>query len=273
MSEGPGFSADRQPITRASLGADLRRLGLNPGATLLVHASLRALGWVAGGPVAVVQALSDAVGPTGTIVVPAFTADYTDPQDWFQPPVPEHWWPTIREHMPAFDPDRTPSRQMGAIAECVRTWPGAKRSAHPNMSFAALGARADEVVATHPLDFGFGAQSPLARLYALGASVLLLGVGYGKCTCFHLAEARWPSTLETTAKAPVIRQGRRVWANFLDHLYNDRDFADIGRDFERAYPVACGPVGAAEARLFGLVSSVDFALAWIAQNRQQPRSR
>jgi aminoglycoside 3-N-acetyltransferase len=250
----------------------LIELGIQPGAILLVHSSLTSLGWVAGGPVAVVQALIDTLGPQGTLVMPAFTGDLTDPQDWHDPPVPEERWPAIRAEMPAFDPASSPGRKTGAIAECLRTWPGTRRSDHPNMSFAALGARAAAIVEDHALDFGFGDTSPLARLYAMEAFVLLLGVGFDRATCFHLAEARWPGTLETTAKAPVLREGKRVWASFLDHLYNDRDFAEIGRDFEAAYPVARGAVGAAEAKLFPLAPAVDFALAWMKDRRKISRT-
>jgi aminoglycoside 3-N-acetyltransferase len=244
---------------------------VTPGAVLLAHSSLRSLGWVAGGPVAAVQGLLDALGPRGTLVMPAFTGDYTDPQDWHDPPVPEHWWPVIRAEMPAFDPARTPTRNMGAIAECFRCWPGVRRSGHPNMSFAALGPRAAAITAEHPLDFGFGETSPLARLDAMAATVLLLGVGFAKATCFHLAEARWPGTLEITAKAPVLTQGKRVWANFLDHLYNDRDFARIGEAFEAAHPIKRAAIGAGEARLFPLTPAVDFALEWIGRHRKVAR--
>jgi aminoglycoside 3-N-acetyltransferase len=109
------------PQTRASLGRDLSTLGLSAGDTVLVHSSLRSLGWVCGGALAVVQALLDVLGPGGTLVVPAQTMGNSDPRHWSRPPVPESWWPVIREHLPAFDPAVTPTVGLGVIAEMVRT--------------------------------------------------------------------------------------------------------------------------------------------------------
>ncbi|HXL37529.1 MAG TPA: AAC(3) family N-acetyltransferase [Ktedonobacteraceae bacterium] len=50
--------------------------------TLEVHCSLSKLGWVCGGPVAVVQALMDVVTETGTLLVPTHSPNYTDPANW-----------------------------------------------------------------------------------------------------------------------------------------------------------------------------------------------
>src|SRR5215207_6962478 len=75
--------------TRPEIAAGLRDLGVAPGDLLLVHTSVKALGWIPGGAVAVVQALRDAVGADGTIVVPTQTAGNSDPSAWQHPPVPE----------------------------------------------------------------------------------------------------------------------------------------------------------------------------------------
>lgn len=64
-------------VTRGTLAAGLRELGVRTGDTLLAHSSLSALGWVCGGPVAVVRALLDVLGPDGTLVVPTQTTRVT----------------------------------------------------------------------------------------------------------------------------------------------------------------------------------------------------
>ncbi len=161
--EARSIAATRAPVTRARIAGDLRALGVRPGGVLLVHSSISALGWVCGGAQAVVEALRDALGPGGTLVVPTHTGGNSDPAGWAHPPVPEAWWPVIRAEMPAYDPALTPARGLGAVVELVRTQPGALRSAHPQVSFAALGPQAETITAGHALDSGFGERSPLAR--------------------------------------------------------------------------------------------------------------
>jgi aminoglycoside 3-N-acetyltransferase len=150
--EERAIAATTAPVTRAALGEDLARLGVRRDGVLLVHSSLSALGWVCGGAQAVVEALLDALGPEGTLVVPTHTGGYSDPSTWRFPAVPEAWWPVIRETMPAFDPDVTPARGLGLVVEVARSRPGALRSAHPMVSFAAVGPQAAAVTADHALD-------------------------------------------------------------------------------------------------------------------------
>jgi aminoglycoside 3-N-acetyltransferase len=163
------------PYTTQSLAAGLSALGMRAGEVVLVHSSMKRLGFVVGGVQAVVQAVLDVLGPDGTVVVPTHTPDNTDPADWQHPPVPEAWWPAIRQQAPGFDRSRTPSRWMGVLAEAVRTWPGAVRSDHPQVSFAALGKHAAAIAEGHRLDDALGEQSPLGAVYRLHGKVLLLG--------------------------------------------------------------------------------------------------
>jgi aminoglycoside 3-N-acetyltransferase len=254
-------------VTRTSLTTELAGLGVRAGSVLLVHSSLRALGFVCGGPVAVVQALLDVLGPQGTLVVPTHTPDNSDPTNWQHPPVLEAWWPVIRAETPGFDPEATPSRHMGVIAEAVRTWPGAWRSDHPHVSFAAVGPAADELTDEHTLDEMLGEHSPLGRIYAADGDVLLLGVGHASNTSLHLAEYRVPSPVRAPYGAAVLAGGDRHWVWWEDVNTDADDFAALGTAFDATGATTIGPVGAATCRLMRQRAAVDFAVGWLTANR------
>ena len=262
-------SAPAGPHTRGSLAAQLRQLGVRPGGVVLVHAAMRPLGFVCGGPEAVVLALRDVLGPDGTLVVPTHTPENSDPAGWSNPPVPEDWWPVIRAETPGFDPAVTPSRFMGVLAELVRTCPGARRSDHPQVSFAALGPAAERVVADHSRVDMLGEGSPLARLYDLDADVLFLGVDHGSNTSLHLAEYRRPASPRQRRGAAVLTvDGGREWVWWDDVRLDEEDFARLGADLETTGAVRLGPVGDGTGRLMRQRAAVDFAVDWLACNRR-----
>lgn len=261
------MNADTPMRTRELLTREFTLLGVRAGDPLLVHGSMRAIGWVCGGATAVVQALLDAVGPAGTVVVPAQTPDNRDPSRWSHRPIPERWWPIIREHLPVFDPVLSPSVGMGSIAERVRTWPGAVRSGHPLTSFAAIGSDAAELMAVHDIGSLLGDRSPLAALERAGARVLLLGVGFEKCTAFHLGESRLPDLPVVEMTAPVRLGNGREWVRYETAALNDHDFGDLGAAYEKDGSLSVGMIGAATSRLFPIREAVRFAESWLARRR------
>ena len=265
------YSVEQQmlPNTTASLKADLQRLGLCEGMTIIVHSSLKSLGWVCGGPVAVVNALIETVGDEGTIVMPTQSADLSEPSFWENPPVPEEWWDTIRQETPAFDPRTTPTLGMGAIVECFRTYEGVTRSYHPTTSFAAWGKHGAVITSEHSLSFSLGEDSPLQKLYDLDTYVLLLGVGYGNNTSIHLAEHYANSCFTFQQGSPIIENGKRVWKEYEEFIYDVDSFDEIGREFEKVHEVSIGLVGNAESRLIPQRKLIDFATTWFENRKMQ----
>lgn len=257
-------------VTQPGFEEALRSLGLRPGMTVLVHSSLSSLGWVCGGPVAVILGLESVLGDEGTLVMPSQSTDLSEPSKWKNPAVPEEWWREIRETMPAFDPDLTPTRQMGTIAETFRKQNGTVRSNHPAVSFAARGKLAAWLMEPHDPQAGLGPRSPLGRMYEIGSHVLLLGVGHARNTSLHLAEylSSWPSKRLSVYGNPVRGPEGRRWLTYEDLDHDDADFEEIGEAFERSgRKLARGTVGKADAVLMEQRELVDFAVEWMTANR------
>jgi aminoglycoside 3-N-acetyltransferase len=262
------------PVTREQLAEDLAALGVEPGMTVLVHTSLSALGWVVGGEQAVVDALRDAVGEGGTVVMPTQSWQLCDPAYLNAPDVPAAWWPVIRDHLPAYDPARTPTRTMGAVAELFRTLPETARSAHPHRSFAAAGRWATEITELHDLDSPVGERSPLRALYDLGAHTLLLGVDHRKSTALHLAEHRcsYPGRHSVCNGAPLVVDGVRRWVTWTELWVAEDDFEDLAASFSaQTGQIRAGMVGHASAQLVAQRPLIDFATGWLAANRTAER--
>lgn len=268
----PGAAATTRPVlTRERLATDLDAIGVRPGQTLLVHASLRQLGWVGGGAQTVVAALRDALGPDGTLVAGAGTPENSITSRAFRSEVnglTKAQVAQFRDRMPAFDAATTPT-SVGAVAEAVRTAPGAVRSAHPQSSFSAVGRQARPLMAGHQLNCHLGEDSPLGKLYEKDASILLLGVGYHACTAFHLAEYRYTEHPPRQYYSCVVTtRGTRQWRTYRDVLLDDSEFEVIGKSLEDdEIPVRTGNIGSAETRLLSLRHAVDFATNWMTAHR------
>ena len=246
-------------VTQDDIAAGVREVDVGAGDVALVHTSLKAFGWVCGGPVAIIKALETVITRQGTIVMPAFSTNLSDPAHWSNPPVPKDWWPRIRETMPAYDRDRTPTIGLGLTPEVFLASPDVKRGSHPQASFAAWGEQAETVASDHRLDHGFGDGSPLRKLYDLDAKVLFLGTGYGTCTAFHLGEWRAGIRPVIQQASPMVVDGLRQWVTYEETDYDEAPFADLGTEFEKHHAVAQTRVGLAKVRAFSLREAVDFA--------------
>ena len=152
------------------IAEDLLSSGLRQGGVVLVHSSLRSMGRVPGGPETVIRGLLDALGPEGTLLLPALSYNYV----------------TISR--PYFDVLRTPSN-VGAIPEHFRTRKGSMRSVNPTHSVCGIGPLAGEMLGSHHLDeTPCGPRSPFRSLRDHAGQILLLGCGMYPNTSMHGVE-------------------------------------------------------------------------------------
>ena len=173
-------------LSAQALADDLRRLGLPTGATVLVHASLRAVGPVAGGAETLLEALQTGIGESGTVMVPAFSWEAADPAQFREPPPPDEL-EAARAALVPYTPDAPIDPCLGMFPQVAHRAPGARRSMVP-ASFVALGRHADELAAAQDSERPYGRRGPLGKLGELDGWVLLLGVDLRCATSVHCAE-------------------------------------------------------------------------------------
>jgi aminoglycoside 3-N-acetyltransferase len=262
VSAEPTFD-DRPLVTPRTLRHDLAGLGIGSGSVVIVHSSLSSIGWVLGGAESVVRELIRAVGDAGTLVMPAATPRCADPATWLGRSVSPSKLSELRDHLPIFDARTTPTT-LGAIPETFRNWPGTNRSTHPVESVSARGPHAERVTDRHPLPFSEGHDGPFGRLFELDCQILLLGVGFDRCTALHYAESLVPSRRTTTVRFPALEDGRRVWKevpNVADD--NGAHFPRIGEEYLQSDGNRReGKVGKAAAMLVPMRELVDFAVGY-----------
>jgi aminoglycoside 3-N-acetyltransferase len=261
------------PVTQSDLVRDLAALGVSPGAIVMVHTRMRDLGWVIGGPDAVVAALLEAVGPDGTVMAYA---------GWDQDPYHMPTWPSeVREaalkELPPFDPAVSEAnRDNGRVPERIRTWPGAIRGPHPEASMVAIGPKAGWLVSPHPDDDPHGPGTPFSRLCDIGGYVLMLGAPLETITLLHHAEALAdaPAKRRVTYRMPILEGGEKVWRQYedIDTAEGAFDYDAIveGDAFETIALAALdagvgveGGVGQSVSYLFEADRLVRFAVEWL----------
>lgn len=175
------LSNERVHVTASDIERDLAAVPIPNSAIVLVHSSLKAIGFVEGGPQAVVQALINSIVKkrNGTLVFPTYSINGT-------------MYTTLAtkaaDDEVTFDVSKTQSN-LGALPESFRNWPGVRRSVHPSHSFAALGPLAHELVDSHhTCGSSFGRGSPMANMLDHDGWLLGLGTNLGNVTMYHCLE-------------------------------------------------------------------------------------
>jgi aminoglycoside 3-N-acetyltransferase len=213
------------------LAAQLGDLGVETGCLLMVHSSFRSLG--VEDPEAAVQALLQAVGEEGTLLMPALT--------YMQKPAHVH------------DTRTTPSC-VGYLTEYFRTRPGTLRSLHPTHSVCAVGPAAEALLEMHILDkTPCGLNSPFNQLLHQKGKILMLGCGLMPNTSMH--------AIEEYARPPYLFGEPNIYTitdeagDTLRKAYFPHSFQGIFQRYDRVGEILTAPalrsgkVGAANCHL------------------------
>jgi aminoglycoside 3-N-acetyltransferase len=255
--------------TRQTLAGDLRALGLAPGDVVMVHASVRAVGAVAGGPDEIHLAIKDAITERGTLFMYASCPQHVDEvgRGEHTPEVEAE----ILEKLPPFDPLTSRSaRDNGALVEMLRTYPGTRVNHHP-ARFAVWGHHTDRLLDGQPWDYAFGRGSLLDRFVELDGRILLIAADHDNVTFLHYAEhvADLPGRRIARFQVPVLENGRRVWREMLEvdtssrgahENWPDRFFATIVDQHLAATGNRGGRVGDAQCYLMNARALLAHAL-------------
>ena len=259
------------------IATDIRTLGVVPGDMVMVHASLRAIGPVDGGPEGVLEALDRAVGPDGTLLMilgAEIAEDGVNER-------PELERAGLVAHAPPFDPDTTPAfHEVGYLAEVFRKRAGTRVTDNPSGRFGARGRLAEALLADAPWDDYYGPGSPLERLCENSGKILRLGASPDTTTVLHFAEhlAEVPNKRRVRRhyrcqgpNGPVVRAVECLDDEHGIVAWDGEDyFALILQDYLTLGRTKRGLVGAAQSELIDAKDLLTFGAAWMTDRLIRP---
>lgn len=205
----------------------LRQLPIASTQPVIVHTSLSAFGYVPGGADILLGAL---LSTFDCLLTPTFTYQTMIIPEAGPPDNAIRYGSGKDQNKMAsfYRPDMPADRLMGIVAENIRKHPSARRSLHPILSFAGVGAKT--ILASQSL------QEPLAIFAPMleqDGWVLLLGVDHTSNTAIHYAErlagrrtfVRWALTARGVIECPNFPgcsqgfEAIRPYASKFTHSY------------------------------------------------------
>ncbi len=152
------------------LRALFERVGVRKGGVVHLQSSWNEFYNFSGKPLELINTLLEALGPEGTLVMPAS-------------PLP------LRKPVEIFDFRRLPSRN-GLVTELFRRYPKTLRSVHRTSSVCALGPAAEYLTKDHHhTETAWDPASPCGRMVELGARQLSLGLYPFWSTALHCVDS------------------------------------------------------------------------------------
>jgi aminoglycoside N3'-acetyltransferase len=221
------------PLTQADIEAGLSRLGLKRGQVVEVHSSLSSFGPVDGGPATVVDALMNAVGEEGALVMSAYPVSKPLPLS-----EEEKAWGILAK-VRTYDEDYRGPSGMGVIADEFCRRPGAVLGPNWHRS-CAWGRQAEQ------LSQGYHV------LLEMDGRVLLLGVDLRRCSSMHQAEkSPLPPEIARYFEIPAEIRSKYSDDYYLAYGQTPNDaWLKIQTTAERQGLIKIGQIGRAECRFF-----------------------
>jgi aminoglycoside N3'-acetyltransferase len=251
------------------LANEFRMLGIRAADTVMLHASVRAVGEVAGGPDQIHLALKSVLTSEGTLMTYASCPRYYDEAGRGNLTIEQER--EIREKLPAFDPLTARSaRDNGALVEFLRTYPDSRVNCHV-ARFVFWGKQSERLMSIQPWNYALGLDSPLERFLMLDGKIVLLGSDHDAVTFLHYVEhiADIPEKRIALYQVPILENGCRVWrameefdtsGDGVHANWPDRFFAKIVDSFLTNTRNKGARIGNAMTYILSACELLDFAL-------------
>lgn len=252
-------------ITRNKLKEQFLACGLQKGDIVEVHASLKSIGYIVGGPQVVLDALVDTIGIEGTIIMAAQAYDNSEPAFFEHPPIPVGDYKTFRESRPVNRNKLENINHMGELAKALMARPNSYISEHPRDAFVSMGKYAKWITQNHPLNAELGPDSPLGKMLELKSKICLIGVDYDNATGMHLGEHLSAKREHILQGARILVHGESKWVKFNATDYNSDDFIEPGKRLEKNGLVRFGQIGQAKVKLFTLEAATQVCKAYFEE--------
>lgn len=206
-------------LTKEMIVRSLKETGVCEGDVLLVHSSQSGLGYIEGGADTIIDALMEAVGETGTILMPNFITPYLQFEGSIN---------TGRDYRPKLMEEAADVQNAwtGEVPKKLYERAGAVRSAHCSHAWCGLGAKAEECLKHHALlDPPAGENSPMAYALKEKGKVLFFGCDIASNTFLHYVEDRVNADFLENAVVKIMEKDGRFRTEVVKkHLPGHREF-------------------------------------------------
>jgi aminoglycoside 3-N-acetyltransferase len=243
-------------ITQEKLLLDLQQSGIGIGDTLVIHSSLKSIGHVAGGAMAVINSLCRCVGAEGTVLFPCLTFDGS-----------------VTQYLHTVDTVdlRTVTIKTGIIPATAWQAPNAYRSIHPTHAVAGFGEKARILLSGKQSGQGpLGTDSPFYRAAMNGGKILMIGVSLDTCTILHCVEEIATSYIfsgETFVVPTIDFNGNYHDIVVKGYCVNvPRNFAGIEEALIAEKIMQIKKMGLAELRIINARAMVEKVIKWVQQD-------